>query len=143
MSAIQFCSTPEGDLLHYFFIFRNTKLLSTEIRNVACFRLGAILRLQIQKEKEVWGYQNFKKISDVLLACSAEKCDKTDIHLGSYGIRIFVFWTLLRILIPCLEILFCSNHYSLVCIFRALILSYKFLGTIFIHTIFASTSQKN
>ena len=36
---------------------------------------------------------------------------KTDIYLGSYRIRIFVFWTLLRIFVPRLEIHFFSNHY--------------------------------
>ena len=44
--------------------------------------------------------------------------DKTYIYWGSCRIRIFVFLTLLQIFVPRLEILFCINHYFLVCIFH-------------------------
>ena len=37
-----------------------------------------------------------------------KKLDKMNIYRGSCRIRIFVFLTLLRIFVPCLEILFCS-----------------------------------
>ena len=53
-----------------------------------------------------------------LMVCSAKKYDKTDIYLGLYRIHTFVFWALLRIFVPRLEIFFCSNHYFLVCIFK-------------------------
>ena len=45
MSSIRFCTTPKGNLPHYYYIFRNMKSLGTEINNVACSRLGAMLYL--------------------------------------------------------------------------------------------------
>ena len=52
MSAIQFRTTPIGDLLHYSHIFRKPEPLGTEMKNVACSRLGTMLHLDIQKGKE-------------------------------------------------------------------------------------------
>ena len=52
MSAIQFRTTPKGDLLHYSYIFRNLEPLGTEMKNVACSMLGRMLHLDIQKGKE-------------------------------------------------------------------------------------------
>ena len=52
MSAIQFFTIPKGYLLHYYYIFRNTDPLRTEMNNVACSRLVTILHLDIKKGKE-------------------------------------------------------------------------------------------
>ena len=49
MSAIQFWNTPKGDLPNYSYIFREQEALGTEMKNVDCYRLGAMLHLEIQK----------------------------------------------------------------------------------------------
>ena len=49
MSAIQFCTTPEGGLPQYSYIFGNPDLLGTEINNVVRSRLGTMLHLDIKK----------------------------------------------------------------------------------------------
>ena len=52
MSDIPFCTTPKGYLLHNSYIFRKMELLGTEMKNLACSRLGTMLYLDIQKGKE-------------------------------------------------------------------------------------------
>ena len=51
ISAIRFRTIPKGDLPYYSYIFRKSKPLGTEMKNVACSRLGAVLHLEIQKGK--------------------------------------------------------------------------------------------
>ena len=60
MSAIRFSTTPKGDLLHYSYIFRETDPLGTEMKNVACSRLGTMLHLEIQKGKEATKKSTFQ-----------------------------------------------------------------------------------
>ena len=45
MSAIQFCTSPKGDLSHTSYIFRNPDTFWKEINDVACSRLGTMLHL--------------------------------------------------------------------------------------------------
>ena len=49
MSTIHFRTTPKGYLPHYSYIFRNPDPLGEEINNVACYKLGTVLHLEIQK----------------------------------------------------------------------------------------------
>ena len=60
MSAIQFFTTPKGDLPHYSFIFRNMGPLGTEMKDLACSRFGTMLHLDIQKGKEYKKTSNFQ-----------------------------------------------------------------------------------
>ena len=60
MSAIQLRTTPKGDLLHYSYIFRKPEPLGTEMKNVACSRLGTMLHLEIQKGKEAMKKSEFQ-----------------------------------------------------------------------------------
>ena len=52
MSVIRFVTTPKVDLPRYSYIFRKLEPLGTEMKNVACSRLGTMLHLDIQKGKE-------------------------------------------------------------------------------------------
>ena len=52
MSFIHFITTPKGNLPHYSYILGEKEPLGTEITNVACYRLGTMLHLEIQKGKE-------------------------------------------------------------------------------------------
>ena len=52
ISVIRFHTTPKGDLPHYSYIFSKPEPLGTEIKILACSRLGAMLHLEIQKRKE-------------------------------------------------------------------------------------------
>ena len=61
MSAIQFCTTPKGDLPQYSYILRKMEPLGIEIRNVACSSLVTMLNLDIQKGKEAMKTSKFKK----------------------------------------------------------------------------------
>ena len=61
MSAIQFFTTPKGDLPHYYYIFRKTEPLGIEMKNVVCSRLGTMLHLDIQNGKEAMKTSGFKK----------------------------------------------------------------------------------
>ena len=51
-------------------------------------------------------------------ACSAEKLDKNGYLLGFVQHTYFVFLNPLQIFVPRLEIIFFTNHYFLVCIFK-------------------------
>ena len=61
MSAMQFCTTPKGDLPHYYYIFRKTDPLGTYMKNVAYSRLGTMLHLDIQKGEEAINKSKFQK----------------------------------------------------------------------------------
>ena len=61
MIAIQFCTTPKGDLLHYYYIIRKLDPLGTQMKNVDCSRLGTMLHLDLQKRKEVMKTLEFQK----------------------------------------------------------------------------------
>ena len=61
MSVIQFLTTPKVDLPHYYYIFRNTEPLGTEMKNVMCSRLKTLLHLDIQKNKEAMKTPEFQK----------------------------------------------------------------------------------
>ena len=62
MSAMRFRTTPKEDLPHYSYIFRNPEPLGTEMKNMACSRLGTMLHLDIQKGKEAMKTSNFHNI---------------------------------------------------------------------------------
>ena len=49
MSAIRFWNNPKGDPPHNLFIFRNPYPFGMELNNMVCYRLGAMLYLDIQK----------------------------------------------------------------------------------------------
>ena len=61
MSAVQICTTPKGDLLHYYYIFRMTDPLDIYMKNVACFMLGTMLHLEVKNGKEATKTSNFQK----------------------------------------------------------------------------------
>ena len=61
MSAIQFYTTPKVYLPLYSYIFRKKDALGTEIKNVACYRLGTMLHLDIQKGEEAMKTYIFQK----------------------------------------------------------------------------------
>ena len=61
ISAMQFCTTPKGDLPHYSYIFRNLYPFGTDVKNVACYRLGVISHLYIQKGEEAMKTSDFQK----------------------------------------------------------------------------------
>ena len=63
MSAMRFCTTPKVYFRHYSFIFRNMEPSGTEMKNVACLRLGMILLLDIQKGEGGYEYFKILKIS--------------------------------------------------------------------------------
>ena len=69
MSSMRFRTTPKGDLPHYSFIFRKPEPLGTEMKNVACSRLGTMLHLDIQKGKEAMKKSEFQKVLGVTSAC--------------------------------------------------------------------------
>ena len=62
MSAIRFRTTPKGGLPHYSFIFMKTEKLGTDVKNVAWSRLGTMLHLEIQKEKEAMKKSTFQNV---------------------------------------------------------------------------------
>ena len=61
MTAIQFCTSPKGNLPHYSYISRDLEPLRTEMNNVACLSLGTMLHLHIQKGKEDMKTSKFQK----------------------------------------------------------------------------------
>ena len=61
MSTIQFCTTPKVDLPHYSFIFGKPGPLGTDMKNVVCSRLGAMLHPEIQKGEEAMKTSKFQK----------------------------------------------------------------------------------
>ena len=69
MSDIPFCTTPKGYLLHNSYIFRKMELLGTEMKNLACSRLGTMLYLDIQKGKEATDTSKFQKYVVGTTAC--------------------------------------------------------------------------
>ena len=69
MSAIQFRTTPKGDLLHYSYIFGKPEPLGTEMKNVVCSRLGTMLHLEIQKRKEAMKTSTFQNVLGGTTAC--------------------------------------------------------------------------
>ena len=70
MSAIRFCTTLKGYLPHYSYIFRNPYPLGTDMKNVACSRLGTMLHLNIQKGKEAMETSELKKDLGGTAACT-------------------------------------------------------------------------
>ena len=61
MSAIQFHTSPKGDLTHCSYIFRNPEPLGKEMNNMTRSRLGTMLHLYIQKGKEAMKASKFQK----------------------------------------------------------------------------------
>ena len=61
MSAMLVCTTPKGDLPHCSYIFRKPDPFGTEMKNVACSRLGKMVHLDIQKGKEAMKTLGFQK----------------------------------------------------------------------------------
>ena len=82
MSAIRFRTTPKGDLPHYSYIFRKPEPLGTEMKNVACLRLGTMLHLDIQKGKEAMKKSTFQSelggnaVCMKILAIATKGCDQ-------------------------------------------------------------------
>ena len=72
MIAINFFTTPKGDLPHYSYIFRNPEKLGTEMKNVVCSRLGNMLYLEIQKVKEAMNTGKSRIRSEVLQRAQRE-----------------------------------------------------------------------
>ena len=60
MSEIFFSTTPKGNLPHYYYIFRKLDPLGMAINNGACFMLGNMLHLDIQKGKETMNTSKFQ-----------------------------------------------------------------------------------
>ena len=60
MNDISLWNTLKGDLSQYFYISRNMDPLETDIKNVSCYRLGAMLYLEIQKGKEEMNKSEFQ-----------------------------------------------------------------------------------
>ena len=52
MGAIQFFSTPKGDLTHYSYMFRKLEPLGTDTKNMDCSRLVTMLHLEIKKGED-------------------------------------------------------------------------------------------
>ena len=69
MSAILFFTTPKLYLPHYSYIFRNPETLWTEMKNVDFSRLGTMLHLDTQKEKEAMKTSSFQKFTGGTTAC--------------------------------------------------------------------------
>ena len=69
MSAVRLRTTPKGDLPHYSYIFRKPETLGTDMKNVACSRLGMMLQLEIQKGKEAMKTSNFQNVLGGNNAC--------------------------------------------------------------------------
>ena len=69
MIAIQFCTTPKGDLPHQSFIFRNPEPLVTEMKNVDCSRLGTTLHQDFQRYKKATKMLYFQKDLIATAAC--------------------------------------------------------------------------
>ena len=61
MGAIQSHTTTNGDLPYYYYIVRNMESLGTEMKHMACARLGTMLYLDIQKWKEARNTSEFQK----------------------------------------------------------------------------------
>ena len=61
MNPIQFCITPNEYLPHYSYIFRKTKPLGKDMKNVAGSSLGKMLHLDNQKGKEAMKTSKFQK----------------------------------------------------------------------------------
>ena len=53
MSAKNFCTTHKVYPPHYLFIFVKQETLGAELNHFTCYRLGTMLYLDIQKEKEL------------------------------------------------------------------------------------------
>ena len=56
-----FPSKPKGYLSRYSYVFRKPEPLGTEMKNVACSRLGTMLHLEIQKGKEAMKMSEYQK----------------------------------------------------------------------------------
>ena len=61
MSAVGFCTTSNGYLPHYSYIFRKPDTLGTYINNVACSMLRTMIHLDVQKGKEAMKSSNFQQ----------------------------------------------------------------------------------
>ena len=61
ISAILFCTTPKGGLLHHSYIFRKPEPLGWKMNNMDFSRLGTMLHLDIQKGKEAMKTYIFQK----------------------------------------------------------------------------------
>ena len=48
---------------------------------------------------------------DIARCVLQKNVTKMEIYWGSYRIRLFFFLTLLQIVVPRIEIIFCINHY--------------------------------
>ena len=51
MSAIRFQTTAKGNLPHLSYIFRKPDPLGTKFKTVACSATGALLFIEVQREK--------------------------------------------------------------------------------------------
>ena len=60
---------PKGYIPHYYYIFRKTKPLVTDMKNEACSSLGSMLHLDIQKGREAMNTSYFQKDIGGTAAC--------------------------------------------------------------------------
>ena len=63
------CTNPIVYLPQYSYIFRKPEPLGIEMKNVACYRLGAMLHLDIQNAKEDTNTLVFQKYTGGTAAC--------------------------------------------------------------------------
>ena len=61
MSAIRFQTTAKGDLPHLSYIFRKPEPLGTEFKTVACSVTGALIFIEVQREKEGMKNSRYQK----------------------------------------------------------------------------------
>ena len=52
MSAISFCTTEKGNLLHFSYIFCKPEPLGIEFKTVSCSVTGALLFIEFKRGKE-------------------------------------------------------------------------------------------
>ena len=64
MSAIKFSTTPKVDLPQYSYIFRDPNTSGTELKNVACYRLGTKLYLGVQKFGRIHSVRTLDQFPD-------------------------------------------------------------------------------
>ena len=77
MSAILFRTTEKGNLPHLSYIFRKPELLGTKFKTVACYVTGALLFIEVQREKEGMKYSRYQKELGATAACTKRMMEET------------------------------------------------------------------
>ena len=82
MGTIRFQTTPKGDIPPYYYILSIPGPFGMELNNVACYRLGDMLYLEIQRGKEEMKTSEFQQETGGTTACtkrlmrSTKECGK-------------------------------------------------------------------